>query len=169
MLKIASQRTTDIDLLREAAKKKLPTIISTGMCNIEDVDRSVEIFKSVDKYLMQCTSSYPCIDSDINLNVIKTYQQRYADQIKGYGLSGHHTSISPDISAYIMGATIIERHFTLDRAMKGTDHKGSLEINGIIKIIRYIRQIQDAMGSFEKKVLKSELPSLRKLRGEGNG
>jgi len=165
-LKIASQRTTDINLLEEAAKTEIPTIISTGMCNIEDVDRCVNIFNDVDKYLMQCTSSYPCSDSDINLNVIKTYQERYGNKILAYGLSGHHTSISPDIAAYMMGAKIIERHYTLDRSMKGTDHIGSLEVSGFINIIKFIRQIQDAMGSFDKKVLESELPSLQKLRGD---
>jgi len=168
-LKIASQRATDIRLLKDASQTGLPTIISTGMCDIEDVDRCINIFSNVDKYLMQCTSAYPCKDSDINLNIIKTYQERYKDKIVAYGLSGHHTSIAPDLAAFLMGATIIERHFTLDRTMKGTDHNGSLELDGVIKIIRYINQIKTALGTYEKKILESELPTILKLKGDLNG
>jgi len=165
-LKIASQRMADIPLLEAAAKTGKPIIISTGMCTIGDVDEAVNnIFKDNDKYLMQCTSSYPCEDRDINLNVLKTYQERYAGKIKAFGLSGHHMSISPDLAAYVMGANIIERHFTLDRNMRGTDHKGSLEVDGVKLITKYIRQIHTAMGSFDKEILKSELPALKKLRG----
>jgi sialic acid synthase SpsE len=167
-LKIASQRMADADLLRSAAETRIPTIISTGMSNISEVDRAVEIFSGSEKYLMQCTSSYPCKDHDINLRVIRTYMERYGDSINGYGLSGHHMSIAPDLAAYVMGANIIERHFTLDRTMKGTDHSGSLEVDGVKKIIRYINQIEAAMGSDEKTVLESELPSLIKLRGDLN-
>jgi len=165
-LKIASQRMADIPLLKAAAKTGKPIIISTGMSEIKDVDRAVEIFKNNEKYLMQCTSSYPCRDSDINLRVIETFKKRYENQIEGYGLSGHHMSLSPDIAAYVMGANIIERHFTLDRTMKGTDHAGSLEIDGVKKLIRYIHQVENAMGFSEKKVLDSEMPALIKLRGD---
>jgi sialic acid synthase SpsE len=165
-LKIASQRMADIPLLEAAAKTGKPIIISSGMSNIEDIDRAIEIFKNNEKYLMQCTSSYPCRDSDINLNVINTFKDRYSGVVDGFGLSGHHMSLAPDIAAYIMGATIIERHFTLDRAMRGTDHAGSLELDGVKKVIKYIRQTQDAMGSPDKKVLDCELPALNKLRGD---
>lgn len=165
-LKIASQRITDIPLFEFAAKTGKPIIISSGMSDIEDVDRVVEIFKNNEKYLMQCTSAYPCKDSDINLRVIKTFKQRYNNQVEGYGLSGHHMSLAPDIAAYVMGANIIERHFTLDRTMKGTDHAGSLEVDGVKKLIRYIHQVENAMGSPEKKVLDSEMPALIKLRGD---
>lgn len=165
-LKIASQRMVDKDLLIKASKKSIPTIISTGMSTMEEIDDAIEIFWDVDKYLMQCTSSYPCADTDINLNVINTYKEKYDKIIKGFGLSGHHMSIAPDIAAYVMGAKIIERHFTLDRTMKGTDHIGSLELDGVKKIIKYINQVENAMGTSEKYVLDSELPALRKLRGD---
>jgi sialic acid synthase SpsE len=165
-LKIASQRMADKDLLIKASKKNVPTIISTGMSTIEEVDDAINIFKGVDKYLMQCTSSYPCVDTDINLKVINTFKEKYGDVVKGFGLSGHHMSIAPDIAAYVMGANIIERHFTLDRTMKGTDHIGSLELDGVKKIIKYINQVENAMGTSEKYVLDSELPALRKLRGD---
>jgi len=165
-LKIASQRMADIELLKKAALKNVPTIISTGMSTMEDVETAMSIFDNVDKYLMQCTSSYPCVDTDINLNVINTYKEKYGDKIKAFGLSGHHMSIAPDIAAYVMGANIIERHFTLDRTMKGTDHIGSLELDGVKKIIKYINQVENAMGTSEKYVLDSELPALKKLRGD---
>jgi len=165
-LKIASQRMADIELLEAAAKTGKPIIISTGMSTMKDIDTAMDIFKDNDKYLMQCTSSYPCRDSDINLNVINTFKERYGDKVKGFGLSGHHMSLAPDVAAYMMGATIIERHFTLDRTMKGTDHAGSLELDGVKKVIKYIRQTQDAMGSSEKKVLDCEMPALIKLRGD---
>jgi len=165
-LKIASQRMTDHQLLKEAAKTGIPTIISSGMSTIEDIDTAIGIFGKTEKYLMQCTSSYPCSDSDINLRVINSFMDRYGDNISGYGLSGHHMSIAPDLAAYVMGATIIERHFTLDRNMRGTDHPGSLEIDGVKKIIRYINQISVAMGSSNKEILECELPALHKLRGD---
>lgn len=164
-LKIASQRMADTPLLEAASKTGKPIIISSGMSELEDIDRAVNIFDKNEKYLMQCTSSYPCKDSDINLKVIETFKERYKN-VQGYGLSGHHMSLSPDIAAYVMGATIIERHFTLDRTMKGTDHAGSLEVDGVKKIIRYIHQVESAMGTSEKKVLDSELPALKKLRGD---
>jgi sialic acid synthase len=164
-LKVASQRMLDTKLLEKTASTGKEIIISTGMCNIQDIDNVINIFKNNKKHLLQCTSSYPCHESDINLNVIKTYQEKYKDVVECFGLSGHHMSISPDIAAYVMGANIIERHFTLDRNMKGTDHIMSLEIKDIQKLIRHINQIQNAMGSFEKKILDSEIPAILKLRG----
>ena len=105
-IKIASQRMADINLLKEAAKKNITTIISTGMSRIEEVDNVVEIFDSVDKYLLQCTSTYPCPINEINLNVIKTLKDRYKNKICGVGFSGHHTGIAPDLAAYMLGSKI---------------------------------------------------------------
>lgn len=165
-LKIASQRMADIELLNKTAATGKEIIISTGMSTTEDIERALEIFKDNKKHLMQCTSSYPCSESDINLNVIKTYQEKYSHLVDCFGLSGHHMTIAPDIAAYVMGANIIERHFTLDRNMKGTDHIGSLEIDGIKRIVKYIKQVEESMGSYDKVVLESEMPALIKLRGD---
>lgn len=162
VLKIASQRLQDWKLLKETAEKNKPVIISSGMSSIEDIDNIMDIFKYNEKYLLQCTSSYPCAESDINLNVIKTYKDRYIAD--GYGLSGHHTGISPDIAAYCLGVDIIERHYTLRRDMKGTDHASSLELNGIRYIMKYIQEIREAMGSFDKMVLDCEQSAISKLR-----
>ena len=93
---------------------------------------------------------------------------QYAGKVNRVGFSGHHAGVAPDIAAYMLGAQIIERHYTLDRAMKGTDHPGSLELSGIQYILKYIDQIQKALGSSNKEIQQSELPALKKLRGDLN-
>jgi sialic acid synthase SpsE len=166
-LKIASQRTADLELLRAVADTKLPTILSTGMSNIDDVDRAVEILKNNDElHLLQCTSTYPTPENELNLNVIPMYQKRYEGIVNSVGFSGHHGGVAPDIAAYMMGSRIIERHYTLSRSMKGTDHPGSLELQGVQYILKYIEQVKQAMGTSEKYVLESEKPALMKLRGD---
>lgn len=165
-LKIASQRTADLELLKAVADTKLPTILSTGMSSIEDVDRAVEILKNNDElHLLQCTSTYPTPENELNLNVIPMYQKRYKGIVDSVGFSGHHAGVAPDIAAYMMGSRIIERHYTLSRNMKGTDHVGSLELSGVQYILKYIEQVQQSLGTPEKYILESEMPALRKLRG----
>lgn len=134
------------------------------MSTIQDIDSMVDIFKNNHfKYLLQCTSVYPCPEKLLNLNVLLNYKQRYAE-IDGFGLSGHHAGIAPDIAVYTMGYDIVERHYTLDRAWKGTDHAGSLEFKGVQSIIKYCQQIYEAMGSFNKRILMEEQPAIDKLR-----
>lgn len=165
-LKIASQRTADLELLKLVADTKLPTILSTGMSSIEDVDRAVEILKNNNElHLLQCTSTYPTPENELNLNVIPMYQKRYEGIVDSVGFSGHHAGVAPDIAAYMMGSRIIERHYTLSRNMKGTDHVGSLELSGIQYILKYIEQVQQSLGTSKKYVLESEMPALKKLRG----
>lgn len=165
-LKIASQRTADLELLKSVADTKLPTILSTGMSSIEDVDRAVEILKNNNElHLLQCTSTYPTPENELNLNVIPMYQKRYEGIVDSVGFSGHHAGVAPDIAAYMMGSRIIERHYTLSRNMKGTDHVGSLELSGIQYILKYIEQVQQSLGTSKKYVLESEMPALKKLRG----
>lgn len=165
-LKIASQRTADLELLKAVADTKLPTILSTGMSSIKDVDRAVEILKNNDElHLLQCTSTYPTPENELNLNVIPMYQKRYKGIVDSVGFSGHHAGVAPDIAAYMMGSRIIERHYTLSRNMKGTDHVGSLELSGVQYILKYIEQVQQSLGTPEKYILESEMPALKKLRG----
>lgn len=92
------------------------------------------------------------------------YKDRYKN-IDTVGFSGHHIGVASDIAAYMLGAEIIERHYTLDRTMKGTDHPGSLEKRGIEYVLNYIDQVHKALGSSNKEILQSELPALKKLRG----
>lgn len=168
-LKIASQRLADTDLMKKTAMSTLPIIISSGMSKIEEIDLVLKIFENNEKYLLQCTSTYPCPLEELDLNVIKTYIKKYSNKIDGVGFSGHHTGIASDIGAYMIGAKIIERHYTLDRSMKGTDHAGSLELKGVQNILKYIEQIKVSLGSYNKKIHDSELVALRKLRQDLNG
>ena len=164
LLKIASQRMDDVELLNETSKSTIPVIVSTGMSNIQHVDRAVEILKDSRKYLLQCTSTYPCPEEDLNLNVIPMLKSRYLDKIDGVGFSGHHIGVVPDLVAYMFGAEIIERHYTLDRSMRGTDHAASLELKGVEYVLNYILQVRDSIGSSDKKILQSEIPAIKKLR-----
>lgn len=165
-LKVASQRLADIKLLEATANSNLPVIVSTGMSDITDVDIAVNILRNNEKYLLQCTSTYPCPEAELNLNVIPMYKERYNSRINGVGFSGHHTGVASDLGAFMLGAEIIERHYTLSRTMKGTDHAASLEYKGVENILRYVKQISEALGVSDKKVLESELPALIKLRGD---
>lgn len=166
ILKIASQRMADEKLLEQAATCKLPTLISTGMSSLSEVDLAVERFSSSETYLLQCTSTYPCPEEELNLNVLSSYRKRYGTKIAGIGFSGHHVGVAPDIAAYLLGATIIERHYTLGRHMKGTDHAASLELKGVQTILKYIDQVRLSLGSFDKRVLDSELIAKTKLRAD---
>ena len=165
-LKIASQRLTDIKLLNATSNCELPIIISTGMSELTDIDNAIDILSKNEKYLLQCTSTYPCPDNELNLNVIPMYKKRYKNRINGVGFSGHHVGIASDIAAYMLGSKIIERHYTLERTMKGTDHSGSLEKRGIEYILKYINQVHQALGSSDKKILDSEIPALKKLKSD---
>ena len=164
-IKIASSRIADIDLLKHAAKNfDGHVIMSSGMSTIEDINTMIDIFRHNKKSLLQCTSVYPCDNSLLNLNVITNYRSMYKNVVDKIGFSGHHAGIAPDIVAYMLGAEIIERHFTLNRSWKGTDHAASLGIDGIKKIIKYINEIDESMGSFDKGLLAEEIPALQKLR-----
>jgi len=163
-LKIASSRITDIELLKKTAATGKDIILSSGMSTHFDIERAIEIFVKNELFLLQCTASYPTCDKDLNLNVLTTFQELYSNVVNGFGFSGHHTGIAPDLAAYMLGADIIERHYTLNRAWKGTDHAASLGLEGIKYILKYISQIKNAMGSPEKFVCECEKPALKKLR-----
>jgi len=166
-LKIASSRMVDYGLLEAAAKTGLPVVISTGMSDMADVERAVSIFENQEKWLLQCTSCYPNSEGNVNLEAIRIYRKAFGEKIAHYGLSGHHVGLIPDIIAVCCyGATIIERHVTLSRAMKGTDHAASLEPSGVERILRYIHQGLVSKGSGDKKVLDCEIPFRDKLRGD---
>ena len=163
ILKIASQRLSDIPLLERAANTGIPIIMSTGMSTFSDVMRAIKCFPASELYILQCTSCYPCPEERINLNVMRFYIDNI--EANGFGLSGHHTGIAPDLAAYVMGADIIERHYTLRRDMKGTDHAASLEKRGIELIMKYIDEIRRSIGSANKEIQECELPAIKKLRG----
>jgi sialic acid synthase len=161
--KMASADINNLPFLEHVAKKKRPMIISTGMSNINDVKIAYDLITRFTDQLaiLQCTSTYPCDFEEINLNVLLTYQKIFDCPI---GYSGHEKGIAIPIAAVAMGASIIERHFTLDRTMKGSDHAASLEPIGLEKMIRDIRATEKAFGSTEKTKQKSEIPVEKKLK-----
>lgn len=165
IIKVGSAQVTHLNLIEEVASYNLPVIMSTGMSTIEEIDTAVEIFKTnkTDLTLMHCTSCYPCSYENINLRIIPILKERYKVPV---GFSGHYSSVGIDAAAVAIGATCIERHFTLDRTMKGTDHSSSLEPAGMEKVIKYIRATEQAMGSCKKRILDCEMPARLKFCGQ---
>jgi sialic acid synthase len=161
--KMASADLTNFPLLEHAAKKGKPMVLSTGMANMDIVKAAVELVSQFNNKIaiLQCTSTYPAQFSEINLNVLHTYKSEFPDAVIGY--SGHEHGIAIPVAAVALGARIVERHFTLDRTMKGGDHSASLEPQGFAKMVRDIHHVENAMGIFDKEVQESELPVFKKL------
>ena len=161
--KMASADLTNFPLLEHTAKKNKPMILSTGMADMSIVKNAYELVKKINNNIaiLQCTSTYPAKFNEIHLNVIKTYKKEFPEAIIGY--SGHELGIAIPTVSVALGARIVERHFTLDRTMKGGDHAASLEPTGFQKMVRDIRHIEDALGSSEKKIQESEKPIFKKL------
>jgi N-acetylneuraminate synthase len=165
IIKVPSACITDAQMLAVLDKSGVPVLASVGMSTLEEIDLLVERLCNIkDLYLLQCTSNYPCDFKDINLNVIQSLKDRYAGKVKGVGFSGHHLGIAIDIAAVAMGACMLERHFTLDRTMKGTDHAASLEPEGMRRLVRDVRAFEKARGSSVKERLDCEKSSWEKLR-----
>ncbi len=162
--KIASASITDDNLLRHTRATGRPILISTGMSTIEQVDRAVEVLGTKDLALLHTCSTYPSQYPELNLRVITTLRERYGVPV---GYSGHETGLASTVAAVALGACIIERHITTDRAMWGSDQAASLEPNGINKLVRDIRLVETSMGDGVKRVLPSEEPIIQKLRRVG--
>ncbi len=163
--KVPSACLTHLQLLEELASFGKPIILSSGMSTLSQIDEALDVLKACDDVtLCQCTSSYPSEFKSINLRVINTFTERYPDITIGF--SGHHRGIAIDVAAVTLGARVIERHFTLDRTMKGSDHAASLEPPGLATMVRNIRATELALGDGIKKVYDEEIPVMRKLRGE---
>ena len=162
--KISSPMLTHKELLEMVASQKKKTFISTGMSNINEIGKAIEIFKNAgcEFELMHCNSSYPMIAEDANLNCIDTIRKTFS--VNNVGYSGHEVGIAITIAAVALGATSIERHITLDRSMYGSDQSASLEVGGLERLVRYIRTVEIAMGSGVKKVSDVEVRSKEKLR-----
>ncbi len=158
--KVASPVLTNQKLLNEIAKQRKHTFISTGMSKMSDVSKAVKIFKKnkCNFTLMHCVSAYPCDDKDLNLNMIKTLKKKFKVDV---GYSGHEKSVSPSLMAACLGATVIERHITLDRTMWGTDQASSLEENGMRSLVAMLKKFKDCMGSGKKNFLELERKKLK--------
>ncbi len=161
--KVASAMITNIPLLEKIAKTKVHTLISTGMSNYKNIDVAVKIFKKFKcKFtLLHCVSTYPAKDEHLNLKCIQTLKRKYKCDV---GYSGHESSVSPSIIAYMLGASVIERHITLDRSMWGTDQASSLSEVGMKTLTSIIEKTPKMLGSGKKKLLKEEILISKKLR-----
>jgi N-acetylneuraminate synthase/sialic acid synthase len=161
--KIASGDITNVPLLRYVAKLGKPLIVSTGTATMDDVVRAHDAIAAINTQvcILQCTASYPCDFAELDLNVITTFRQRFPNTV--IGLSAHDNGIAMAVAAYMLGARVIEKHFTLNRAAKGTDHAFSLEPVGLRKMVRDLRRLRTAMGDGVKKRHPSEKPALAKM------
>jgi len=162
VLKIASASITNKDLLIAHKDSMLPIIMSTGMSTPDEIHKAYTILKNNDLAILHTTSTYPCPPEELNLNVIKTLIQQYPNNPIGY--SGHESGLSTSIAAAVLGAKIIERHITLNRAMWGTDQAASLEPIGMQRLVGSINKIITALGDGKKKVYESEISIKEKLR-----
>ena len=159
--KIASASLTDDNLLLHTKSKGKPILLAAGMSSEEEIDHAIKILGEDNLVLLQCTSTYPAENNELNLRVIQTFREKYNIPI---GYSGHEKGIMPSTAAVLLGACVVERHITLDRTMWGSDHSASLEPAGLIKLVRDIRNIPAILGSPNKTVLESEKAIMKKLR-----
>ena len=159
--KIASASLTDDSLIKYINSKNCPTILSTGMSTIEEIERAVSLIDQDGLLIAHSTSSYPCKPEELNFRMIHSLQKIYDCPI---GYSGHEVGLPTTYAAVALGACFVERHITLDRAMWGSDQSASVEPGGLIRLVRDIRAIEVAMGDGIKKVYESEISIKNKLR-----
>ena len=162
--KIASAMMVKDDILEAVASEGRYTFIATGMSTMDEIDHVVEIFKKHDCpfELMHCNSTYPMPIEDANLRMINTLRKRYGCNV---GYSGHETGNLVSECAVAMGATSIERHFTLDRDMYGSDQKASIEPDELKDLVKNIRDVEKILGTGEKILSEVEIEVKKKLRG----
>jgi N-acetylneuraminate synthase len=160
--KLPSASLTDHKLLKHVRKTGKPVIISTGMSTMKEIHKGVSAVGLENLVIMHSTSAYPCPPEELNLRMIETLRREFPDTPVGY--SGHEVGLVPSAIAVALGATSVERHITLDRAMWGSDQAASVEPGGFEKLVKYIRVTEASLGDGVKKVYESELGSLKKLR-----
>lgn len=159
--KIASACLTDGELLRKVRATGKPVILSTGMSTAEEIRHAVNVIGGQDLILLQCTATYPAKDEELNLKAILWLKENFNCPI---GYSGHEVGVYSSIVATVLGACVVERHITLDRAMWGSDQAASLEPQGLNRLVRDIRLIPSWLGDGQKRVFESEMQVLQKLR-----
>ncbi len=160
--KIPSAALTDHNLLRYVRRTGRPIILSTGMSTMEQIRRAVDVLGTENLLITHCTSTYPCEPEELNLRMIQTLRNEFPNVPIGY--SGHEVGLVPSAVAVALGACLVERHLTLDRAMWGSDQAASVEPGGFERLVKYIRVTEAALGDGIKRIYESEKPSLRKLR-----
>jgi len=136
-------------------------ILSTGMSTMHQIEAAVDLLGTENLLITHATSTYPCPFAELNLRMIETIRSRFACPV---GYSGHEVGLATTLAAVCLGASLIERHITLDRAMWGTDQAASVEPRGLERLVQYIRDIEAAMGDGVKTVYESERAVMQKLR-----
>ncbi len=159
--KIPSASLTDDKLLLRARNTGKPVILSTGMSTMQQIKAAVKVLGEENLLITHATSTYPCDPNELNLKMIRTLISNFSCPI---GYSGHEVGLIPTVVAVSMGACLVERHITLDRAMWGSDQAASVEPGGFERLVKYIRVTEMSLGDGVKKVYDSEIPSIRKLR-----
>jgi sialic acid synthase SpsE len=159
--KVASASLTDDNLLRCVRRTRRPMIVSTGMSTLEQIDHAFDVVGSRDLVLLHATSTYPSKLEELNLRVIPSMMERYRIPI---GYSGHEVGLYTTLAAVVLGACVVERHITLDRAMWGSDQAASVEPQGFSRLVKDIRAVEIGLGDGIKRVYDSEIPIMRKLR-----
>ena len=159
---VASASLTDHDLLRKTRATGKPVILSTGMSTLEEIDAAVEVLGRDNLLIAHATSTYPCPPADLNLRMIPELEQRFPECPVGY--SGHEVGLAPTWAAVSLGATFVERHITLDRALWGSDQAASVEIGGFLRLVSNIRDIEKSLGDGVKRVYDGERKQIEKLR-----
>jgi N-acetylneuraminate synthase len=160
--KIPSASLTDYGLIQKARATGKPLILSTGMSTMDQIRQGVQIAGEDNLVLMHCTSTYPCEPEELNLRMVESLRREFPTIPIGY--SGHEVGLVPSSVAVALGACMVERHLTLDRAMWGSDQAASVEPGGFERLVKYIRVSEAALGDGIKKVYASELGSMKRLR-----
>jgi N-acetylneuraminate synthase len=159
--KVASASLTDDKLLHRLNATGKPILLSTGMSTMDEIRHAVSILDRDRLIIMHSTSTYPCPPQELNLRVIQTLKQEFGLPV---GYSGHEVGLQTTYAAVVLGACVVERHITLDRAMWGSDQAASVEPGGFMRLVRDIRVIEQALGDGIKRVYESELAARAKLR-----
>jgi N-acetylneuraminate synthase len=159
--KIASPCLTDHELLRRCRATGRPLLVSTGMSTLDEIDAAVEVVGREQLVLMHCTSTYPSQADELNLKTIHLLRERYRVPV---GYSGHEVGLATTVAAVALGAAVVERHLTLDRAMWGSDQAASIEPHGFERLVKDITAVERALGDGVKRVYASEVPAMDKLR-----
>jgi N-acetylneuraminate synthase len=162
--KIPSASLTDHALLRKLRTTGKPLILSTGMSTMDQIRKSVEVLGPENMMITHATSTYPCEPDELNLRMIGTLREAFTCPI---GYSGHEVGLIPSSVAVALGACLVERHITLDRALWGGDQAASVEAGGFERLVKYIRVTEESLGDGVKHVYQSEMSSLKKLRRVG--
>ncbi len=152
LYKIASADIINTPLLKHVAKAGKPMILSTGGATLEDVKRGYSTVAEINPQvaLLQCTAGYPAAWEELDLRVISSYRDLFPDSV--VGLSSHDNGIAMAVAAYVLGGRIVEKHFTLNRALKGTDHRFALEPQGLRKLVRDLKRTRVALGDGNKSM-----------------